>query len=128
MQRMASIQRSLNYRVLSIFAPILILAGILGFVAPPDLALTSGASPYNVFHLIFGALGCVVVFYTKQEEYIKIFNVGFGAIDLYQAFASFFDWFPKESFQWKRADDILHVVIGAGLVLVGVLGKRAYSK
>jgi cytochrome c biogenesis protein CcdA len=48
--------------------------------------------------------------------------VAFGAIDLYQAIASFSGWFPNESFKWKRADDVLHVVIGAFLVLVGLFG------
>ena len=44
----------LNRTVLSIFAPILILAGISGFVIPEQYSLTSGAAPYNMFHIVLG--------------------------------------------------------------------------
>lgn len=37
--------------ILLIFAAVLILVGILGFVIPADKALTSGAPAYNIFHL-----------------------------------------------------------------------------
>lgn len=108
----------LNYYVLIIFAPLLILTGILGFIIPREKSLTSGAPAYNIFHIIFGLAGIMIA--THHYDYIKAFNIGFGLIDLYQAGASFLHIFPEKHFQWKRADDILHIVIGSGLVLTGL--------
>jgi hypothetical protein len=31
--------------------------------------------------------------------------------------------FPEKQFRWRRADDVLHIVIGIALVLIGVLGS-----
>jgi hypothetical protein len=115
--------RNWNLLTLQIFAPVLIAAGILGFITPPSLALMSGAAPYNIFHLIFGTLGLALVL-TKQYKLIVLFNIGFGALDLYQAIASFAGLFPKSLFLWKTADDILHIVLGAALVAIGVLLDR----
>jgi preprotein translocase subunit Sss1 len=114
-------KKPLNYKVLLVFAPVLILTGILGFILPPAAALTSGAEPYNLFHLIAGALG-VLLLVLRRENYIRAFNLGFGLIDLYQALASYLHLFPEEYFQWTRVDDVLHIVIGAGLVSVGLYG------
>lgn len=115
-----------NLLVLKVFAPVLLVVGVLGFVMPASMALTSGAAPYNIFHLIFGAVGLGCVF-SKRLDAVRSFNIGFGLIDLYQAIASFVDLWPKAAFQWKVADDVLHVVIGLGLVAVGVLADRALS-
>ena len=114
-------KKPLNYKVLLVLAPVLILIGILGFVIPPENALTSGAFHYNVFHLISGAIG-IILLVLRRENYIRAFNLGFGLIDLYQALASFANLFPKEYFQWTRIDDILHIVVGAILVSVGLYG------
>lgn len=111
----------LNYYVLLIFAPLLILVGILGFIIPQNKSLTSGAPAYNIFHIVFGVIGAVIV-YTNFEPSIRAFNIGFGLIDLYQAAASFAHLPPEKFFRWTKVDDILHIVIGAGLVLVGVFG------
>jgi hypothetical protein len=118
--------RSINYHVLRIFSVVLIVAGVAGFVLPPEVALTSGAPDYNLFHLAFGALGLLLVV-LGAETPIRGFNVVFGLIDLYQALASKLHLFPEERFQWKPMDDLLHVVIGAGLVAVGVLFGRKKS-
>ena len=116
----------MNVLVLRVFAPLLLVVGVLGFVMPESVALTSGAAPYNLFHLVFGAIGvgCVL---SKQLNAVRAFNIGFGLVDLYQAIASFADLWPKAAFQWKTADDFLHVVIGLGLVVVGVMTDRALS-
>ncbi len=111
----------MNYYVLLIFAPLLVLTGILGFVIPEKRSLTSGAPAYNIFHIFFGLAGIMVA--TFHFDYIRTFNISFGLIDLYQAAASFLHWSPEKYFRWKRMDDILHIVIGAGLVLVGLLGS-----
>ena len=109
----------MNYYILAIFAPLLIITGIAGFLIPADKGLTSGAPPYNIFHILFGLLGVVLVL-TNNAGGIRWFNIGFGLIDLYQAAASFLHLFPEKQFKWKRADDVLHIVIGAALVAVGV--------
>ncbi|MDP3506220.1 MAG: hypothetical protein Q8S33_38125 [Myxococcales bacterium] len=113
-----------NLLVLKVFAPLLLVVGVLGFVMPESMALTSGASAYNIFHLVFGAVGLGCVF-SKRLDAVRTFNIGFGLIDLYQAIASFADLWPKAAFQWKVADDVLHVLVGLGLVLVGVMADRA---
>jgi len=111
----------LNYYVLLVFSPLLIIVGILGFIIPRDKSLTSGAPAYNIFHIVFGAIGLIFVF-LQDALLIRAFNIGFGAIDLYQAVASFAHLFPERHFRWTRVDDILHVLVGALLVAVGVFG------
>ncbi len=113
----------LNVQVLRLFAPILIAVGVLGFVLPASAAMTSGAAPYNVFHIIFGVIGLGCVFSGKPDA-VRAFNLGFGAIDLYQALASVTDLWPRSLFLWTRVDDILHVVIGAMLVAIALFGER----
>ena len=107
-----------NYYILLVFAPLLILTGILGFVIPAKKGLTSGAPAYNIFHIVFGLAGIMIV--TYHYDYIKMFNIGFGLIDLYQAGASYLHIFPEKHFRWKKADDVLHIIIGTGLVVVGI--------
>lgn len=113
----------MNYQVLCVFAPLLVVVGGLGFVLPAHLSLTSGATPYNIFHILFGLVGLGLVRW-RQTGPIRTFNLTFGLIDLYQAAASFFDLFPKDYFLWTRADDVLHIVIGAGLVIIALFGDR----
>lgn len=114
---------SANATVLCVFAPLLVLAGVGGWVIPPELSLTSGATPYNVFHVAFGFIGLAAV-RSGREGAIRAFNGGFGAIDLYQALASWLGLFPAAWFAYRPADDLLHVVIGAGLVGVALLAVR----
>ena len=114
----------LNWLVLIVFAPVLILVGVLGFVLPESASLTSGAPAYNWFHIAFGTLGLLLAL-TKKESYARAFNLGFGLIDLYQAAASFLHLFPESHFRWKRADDALHLLVGALLVGVAHYGRRA---
>jgi hypothetical protein len=110
-----------NRVVTRVFGPVLVLTGLAGFVIPPKKAATSGAPAYNVFHLIFGALGIVA---SRRRSTARAFNLGFGAIDLYQAVASRRGWFPRKLFRWKPADDVLHVVIGSGLVAAAIGDPR----
>ena len=113
---------NLNFLTLAIFAPILVLVGILGFIIPVNKSLTSGATPYNIFHIVFGVIGAILIL-NGNEGWIRAFNIGFGLIDLYQAVASYANLFPKQYFKWTRVDDILHIVVGALLVLIGVFGQ-----
>ena len=110
--------------MLSIFAPVLILTGIAGFLVPQQYSLTSGAAPYNIFHIAFGVIGLLMVL-SGKPRFASMFNLAFGLIDIYQAIASFLHLPPKESFLWTRADDILHVVLGLGLFLIGLYGILA---
>ena len=114
-------KRSLNFVTLAIFAPVLILAGVAGFLLPADKSLTSGAAPYNVFHIFFGILGLILV-WSKKDSLISLFNLGFGLIDLYQALASYLNFPPKGYFLWTRVDDVLHILIGLALVIIGCYG------
>jgi hypothetical protein len=107
--------------MLLIFAPVLILVGTLGFVLAPELTPTSDAPPYNIFHIIFGAIGLLIVL-TRYEWPAVAFNLIFGVIDLYQFVASYADLFPEQFFQWTPADDTLHVVLGLILALLGLYG------
>ena len=109
----------LNWLVLSIFAPLLIIVGIAGFVVPEQYSLTSGATPYNLFHILFGAIG-LFISSLKRELFAAFFNILFGVIDLYQALASVIGLTPKQYFLWTPVDDYLHVLIGVVLIAVGV--------
>ena len=111
----------LNRIVLSIFAPVLILTGVAGFLVQPQYSLTSGAAPYNVFHILFGVVGLLIAI-SGKGRLASFFNFSFGLIDLYQAIASFLNLPPKGFFLWTRVDDILHVVLGVALVLIGLFG------
>lgn len=106
--------------VLGVFAPLLVVVGVLGFLSPTERGTTSTAPAYNAFHLAFGLVGVVVAIWGDSSA-IRAFLVGFGLIDLYQALASRQHWFPESHFRWTRTDDVLHVVLGVVLVIVGVL-------
>jgi hypothetical protein len=113
--------KSANYVTLAIFAPVLILIGFAGFLIPAQHSLTSGAPAYNVFHLGFGSLGLITL-WSRREFLISFFNAAFGLIDLYQALASYLHFPPARYFLWTGVDDILHIVIGLALAIIGSYG------
>lgn len=113
-----------NLQVLSVFAPLLILTGLLGFVLPSELSLMSGAAPYNVFHLLAGAVGVTIVV-RRSAAGAQSFNLIFGAVDLYQALAGLTGLFPARWFALRPADHAVHVLVGALLVGIGYLGRRS---
>jgi hypothetical protein len=112
-----------NRRLLALFGPILILAGVAGFLVPPELALMSGAAPYNIFHILFGVLGTALVV-GRRPRGIAAFNLGFGLLDLYQALAGVTGLYPSAIFRYRPADHVLHVVLGLLLAVVGWRGLR----
>lgn len=114
-------RKSLNYKVLTIFAPLLLLIGALGFILPAGTIPTSSETPYNILHITFGILGIAAIIF-RYENPIRLFNIGFGLIDIYQALASYLHLFPEQYFKWTKTDDILHLVIGLILVFVGTYG------
>lgn len=109
-----------NLHVLRLFAPILLVVGVMGLVTPPSAtSLTSSAALYAVFHLVFGAIGLACVA-SRNLGAMRLFNLGFGLVDLYQAVASATDLWPCSLFLWTRVDDGLHVVVGLALVAVAL--------
>jgi hypothetical protein len=115
--------KTLNQKTLMVFAPLLLLTGIAGFVIPERYGLMSGATPYNLFHIFFGAVGLMLTM-SNSDLLASLFNFGFGLIDLYQALASVVGLTPIEYFHWTFADDVLHVLIGFALVIIGGYGLR----
>jgi hypothetical protein len=108
-----------NLRLLAVFAPVLIATGALGLVLPPGVSLMSAAVPYDVFHVVFGTLGVGIVV-SRSARFASLFNLGFGAVDLYQAVAGALGIFPASLFALRPADHVVHVVLGALLVGFGV--------
>ena len=119
--------RTLNQTTLMIVAPLLLLTGIAGFVLPEQYALMSNATPYNLFHIIFGALGLVLIS-AKSDLFASVYNFGFGLIDLYQVLASVVGLTPIEYFHWTYIDNLVHVVLGFALVIIGGYGLRNWRK
>jgi hypothetical protein len=111
-----------NAVVASVLAPLLVLTGALGFALPASWALLSGAPAYNLFHGVAGMVGiCLVIRFGGRGA--VAFNLGFGLVDLYQALAGSVGLFPAALFAYRPLDDVLHVVLGLGLVGLGVLGR-----
>lgn len=119
--------KSLNQKTLAILAPLLLLAGIAGFVIPERYSLFSGETPYNLFHLIFGAIGLFIMT-TKSDLAASIFNFGFGLIDLYQVLASVVGLTPIQYFLWTYFDDVAHVLLGFALTIIGGYGLQRLTK
>jgi hypothetical protein len=113
-----------NLQTLTVFAPLLIVTGLLGFALPAEMSLMSGAAPYNVFHLVAGAVGLVPVL-RRNLAGATSFNLVFGGIDLYQALAGLTGWFPAGLFALRPADHAVHVLVGSFLLGVGYLGKKS---
>ena len=113
--------KTLNQKTLMVIAPLLVLTGIAGFLIPEQYSLISGAAPYNMFHLIFGALGLVLIS-ANSDLLASSFNFGFGLIDLYQVLASVVGLTPIEYFHWTYVDDVVHVILGFALALIGGYG------
>jgi hypothetical protein len=118
--------KTLNQKTLMVLAPLLMLTGIAGFVVPEQYSLMSGATPYNLFHLIFGAIGLMLMT-VRNDLWASLFNFSFGLIDLYQVLASVVGLAPIQYFHWTYADDVVHVLLGFALVIIGgygLAGKR----
>jgi hypothetical protein len=58
----------------------------------------------------------------NNDAMASSFNLGFGLIDLYQVLASVVGLAPIQYFHWTYADDVLHVLIGFALVIIGGRG------
>src|SRR5688500_12749652 len=118
--------KTLNQKTLMALAPLLALTGIAGFVIPEQYNLMSGATPYNMFHLICGTLGLLLIS-ANSDLLASSFNLGFGLIDLYQVLASVVGLTPIQYFHWTYVDDVVHVLLGFTLVLIGGYGLRKWK-
>jgi hypothetical protein len=107
-----------NLRLLAVFGPVLIATGVAGLTLPPGLSLMSGAAPYDIFHIVFGTLGLAIVL-ARSARFAGLFNLGFGAVDLYQALAGVIGLFPAGAFGLRPADHVVHLVLGLLLVVFG---------
>ena len=119
--------KTLNQKTLAVLAPLLILTGIAGFLIPEQYTMMSGAAPYNLFHIIFGVAGLWLLM-TNSDLWASAFNLGFGLIDLYQALASAVGLAPIQYFHWTFVDDVVHVLLGFALVLIGGYGLRNWKE
>jgi hypothetical protein len=116
-----------NRAVLLVFAPLLLAAGVGGFVIPAEASLMSGAPAYNVFHLVAGLVGCTILA-TGRRRAIAGFNFGFGLIDLWQAVAGVTGLFPAALFALRPADHVVHLLFGTLLVGFGWRGLRGRER
>jgi hypothetical protein len=107
-----------NRRLLALFGPLLIATGIAGLCLPARLSLMSDAIPYDVFHLVAGAIGTAFVL-ARSARLAALFNLVFGAIDLYQAAAGVTGIFPARIFALRPADHVVHVALGGLLLFFG---------
>ena len=64
--------RSLNNWTVLVFGPVLVVTGILGYVTPDHLALMSGASPYNLFHIFFGCLALGIALSGHEQAALRL--------------------------------------------------------
>lgn len=119
--------KTLNQKTLAVLAPLLMLTGIAGFVIPEQYSLLSGAAPYNLFHIICGGIGLSITL-TKNDLLASAFNFGFGLIDLYQVLASVVGLTPIQYFHWTYFDDVVHVLLGFALVIIGGYGLRKWKE
>jgi hypothetical protein len=119
--------KTLNQKTLMVLGPLLMLTGIAGFLIPERYSLMSGAAPYNMFHLIFGAIGLVLIS-ANSDLLASSFNFGFGLIDLYQVLASVVGLTPIEYFLWTFVDDVVHVILGFALVIIGGYGLHKWKE
>ena len=97
-----------NLRLLALFGPILVATGVAGLLLPPPppgLApmMMSNARPYDAFHIAFGLLGIGLVV-ARRARAAALFNLGFGAFDLYQAGAGWLGIFPSGVFELRTED------------------------
>jgi hypothetical protein len=118
---------SRNVAVLKVVGPLLIVTGVLGFVLPAGARIMSAAAPYNVFHLVAGAIGVAIVVGGRPWA-AAAFNLGFGLFDLWQAVAGLTGLPPAGVFVLRPADHVVHVLLGLPLAIVGVLGGRGLRR
>ena len=64
---------------------------------------------------------------TNDDLWASSFNFGFGLIDLYQVLASVVGLTPIQYFYWTYVDDVVHVLLGFALVIIGGYGLKKWK-
>jgi hypothetical protein len=105
------------------FGAILIVTGVTGLFSPHADALMSHAVPYDVFHIVCGSIGLATGL-RRSHLGATLFNIVFGAIDLWQVVAGLTGAFPARLFELKTGDHVVHLALAAVLIGVGVAGWR----
>lgn len=113
---------NLNFLILLIFAPALVLVGILGFLTPASLKRISTEPAYNIFHIVCGVTGAIVLL-SNNDSALKSFNLVFGLINIYQFAASYANQFPAHYFKWTRIDNLIHLLLGTFFLVIAFLGE-----
>lgn len=103
-----------------VFGAILMAVGLFGLILPASWSPMSTATSYDFFHVVFGVLS-ILSGLEGNALAARSFLFGFGLIDLYQAVASMYGWFPASWFQWRPADDWMHWLVGAALVALSAI-------
>ena len=113
---------NINFLILAIFSPALILVGILGFMTPASLRKISTEPAYNIFHIICGLAGALVLL-SNHDLALKTFNLIFGLLSSYQVVASYAQRFPVRYFRWTRIDNYIHLVLAILFLSAAFLGE-----
>lgn len=113
---------NINFLLLVIFSPVLILAGILGFIIPAGFKKISTEPAYNIFHIVCGLIGAMVLL-SNHDLVLKTFNLIFGLVSTYLVVASYAHRFPARHFKWTSIDNVIHLVFGILFLVVAFLGE-----
>jgi len=119
--------RNINFLVLKILSPILILIGVVGYFLPPGYRIICTDTFYNLFHIDAGILGFIIVL-IGNLALARFYNILLGGVYVYQAVASFLHIFPAKLFHYTVTDDILNIDIGAILLLIGLLANNVLAQ
>lgn len=118
---MVMVLENLNFLILVITAPLLVLVGILGYITPSGLKRISTEPAYNIFHIVCGLCAAIVLL-SNNDDAVKTYNIVYGILNLYQFAASFARQFPFQYFKWTRTDNVIHLLAGSLLVAIALLG------
>jgi hypothetical protein len=103
-----------------VFGPLLIAAGLLGFVLPARLNPMSGRPIRNVLRICLGIAGVMIAFPHGSEGWARAFNLLLGALGAAQLFLSRRGGVLKDEFGWTRTDDALNLLVGPGLIALAL--------
>lgn len=116
--------RNINFLVLKILSPLLIISGAIGYFIPLQYKFICTDPYYNLFHIDAGIIG-IIILLLGNAGLARIFNILLGSLYVYQSVASFFHLFPANLFHYTITDDIINIDIGAILMLIGILASSA---
>ena len=110
------------FKVNRLFAMLMVVL-LLGSGLIGQRIRLSRSNAYDLFHIVFGILALVAVV-VQGGKYAAVFNLVFGAIDLYQGVAYNLGLFPSQLFALMPFDTVVHYGLGAALFIVGLQQLR----